>query len=90
MHRTENQIYIFPEKELRGISPSSYIHVSVSDLYIPRLGPHILGIARHQSQFLDSLPVSDLYIYSQDRSTHLAAAKYVDRAWEYISLSQIY
>jgi hypothetical protein len=27
--------------ELRGLSPNSHIHVSVSDLYIPRIGPHI-------------------------------------------------
>jgi hypothetical protein len=43
MHRTENRIYVFPEKELRGLSPNSNIHVqvSVSDLYVPRIGPHI-------------------------------------------------
>ncbi len=40
-HCTENQIYVFPKTELRGLSPNSYIHVSVSDLYIPRIGPHI-------------------------------------------------
>jgi hypothetical protein len=40
-HCSENPIYVFPEKELRGLSPKSYIHVSVSDLYIPRIGPHI-------------------------------------------------
>jgi hypothetical protein len=38
---TENPIYLFPEKELRGLSPNSYIHISVSDLFIPRTGPHI-------------------------------------------------
>jgi hypothetical protein len=34
----------FPEKELRGYSPSSYIHVSVCDLYeyIPLIGLPIL------------------------------------------------
>jgi hypothetical protein len=26
---------------LRGLSPNFQIHVSVSDLYIPRIGPHI-------------------------------------------------
>jgi hypothetical protein len=41
MHCTENQIYVFTEKELRGLSPNSYIHVSVNDLYISRIGPHI-------------------------------------------------
>ncbi len=40
-HSNENPIYVFPEKELRGLSPSFHIHVSVSDLYIPRIGPHI-------------------------------------------------
>jgi hypothetical protein len=40
---TENSKQIFPEKELRGHSPNFHIHVSVSDLYIPRIGagPHI-------------------------------------------------
>jgi hypothetical protein len=30
-----------PFWELRGLSPNFHIHVSVSDLYIPRIGPHI-------------------------------------------------
>jgi hypothetical protein len=41
VHGTENPIYVFPEKELRGLNSNSYIHVSVSNLYIPRIGPHI-------------------------------------------------
>jgi hypothetical protein len=28
-----------PRKELRGLSPDIHIHVSVSDLYIPTIGP---------------------------------------------------
>jgi hypothetical protein len=28
--------------KLRGLVPNSYIHVSVSDLYIPTIGLHIL------------------------------------------------
>jgi hypothetical protein len=28
-------------KELRGLSPNFHIHVSVSNLYNPRIGPHI-------------------------------------------------
>jgi hypothetical protein len=40
MHCNENTIYVFPEKELRGLSPNFYIYVSVSDLYIPRIGQH--------------------------------------------------
>ncbi len=41
MHYKENAIYVFPEKELRGLSPNFHIHVSVADLYIPRIGPLI-------------------------------------------------
>ncbi len=41
LHCNENPIYVFPEKELRGLSPNFLIHVSVSVLYIPRIGPHI-------------------------------------------------
>jgi hypothetical protein len=41
LHCTENSILVFPEKELCSLSPNSYIHVSVSDLYIPRIGPYI-------------------------------------------------
>jgi hypothetical protein len=35
-HCTENPIYVFPEMKLRFLVPNSYMHVSVSDLYIPR------------------------------------------------------
>jgi hypothetical protein len=37
-HCTENPIYIFPEMEHRGLIPNSYIHVSVSNLYVPKVG----------------------------------------------------
>ncbi len=33
---------IFPEKELRGLSPDFHIDVSMSDLYITRIGLPIL------------------------------------------------
>ncbi len=34
---------IFPEKELRGLSPDFHIYVSVVDLYIPTIGlPNLL------------------------------------------------
>jgi hypothetical protein len=40
MHCTEiRTIYVFPEMKLRGLVPNFYIHVSVSDLYIPTIGP---------------------------------------------------
>jgi hypothetical protein len=45
-HCTENPIYVFPEMKLHGLVPSSYSHVSVSDLYFPRIG---LRIWLHQN-----------------------------------------
>ncbi len=33
LHCKESFIYVFPEKQLRGLSPNFHIHVSVSDLY---------------------------------------------------------
>jgi hypothetical protein len=41
LYCNENPIYVFPEKELRGLSLNFYIHVSVSDLYNPWISPHI-------------------------------------------------
>ncbi len=48
-----------------------------------------LGIVRPQSQFPHSC-VCEQSIYSQDRSSYLAAAKKTARSWKYINLSQIY
>jgi hypothetical protein len=41
MHCNGNSVYIFLFWELHGLSPNFHIHVSVSDLYIPRISPHI-------------------------------------------------
>ncbi len=41
MHCKENPIYEFLFWEMRGLSPKFHIHVSVSDLFNPRIGPHI-------------------------------------------------
>jgi hypothetical protein len=41
VHCNENPIYVFLFWELRGLSPKFHIHVSVSELYIPRIGQHI-------------------------------------------------
>ncbi len=41
IHCKENPIYVFLIWELRGLSPNFHIHVSVSELYITRIGPHI-------------------------------------------------
>ncbi len=37
-HFTENPTYVFPKMKLRGLVPSSNIHVLVGYLYISRIG----------------------------------------------------
>jgi hypothetical protein len=49
LHCNENPSYVFPEKKLSGLSPYFHIHVSVSDLYIPRIGPHIFLQQKRQT-----------------------------------------
>ncbi len=44
-HCKEDPIYVFLSWELRGLSPNFHIKVYVSDLYIPRIGPHIYPAA---------------------------------------------
>ena len=41
VHCIEILIYVTKEKEMRGISPNFHIHVSVSDLSIPNIGPPV-------------------------------------------------
>ncbi len=41
LHCNGNSVYKFLIWELRSLSPNFHIHVSVSELYIPRIGPHI-------------------------------------------------
>ncbi len=52
MHRNENPIYVFIFWELRGLSPTFHVHVSVSDLFpglvhifsCCRVGKSIVGL----------------------------------------------
>jgi hypothetical protein len=39
-HCKENPISVFHFWELHGLSPNFHLDVSVSNLYIPRIGPH--------------------------------------------------
>jgi hypothetical protein len=40
-HCNGNPIYVFLFCELRGLSSNFHIHLSVSDLYRPRIGLHV-------------------------------------------------
>jgi hypothetical protein len=45
-HCKEIRIYVFPEKELRSLTPNFNIHVSVSDLYIPTRSANLFSCSR--------------------------------------------
>jgi hypothetical protein len=49
-HCTKSPVYVFPELKLRDLVPNSYIHVSVSDLHVLRIG---LPIWLHQNRQTD-------------------------------------
>jgi hypothetical protein len=44
VHRTESPIFVFPEMKLCCLVPNSYIHVSVRDLYITRVGRRYINV----------------------------------------------
>jgi hypothetical protein len=57
LHCNGNSVYIFLFGELRVLSPNFHIHVSVNDLYSPRIGPHISSSrkGRPRVEIYDSL-----------------------------------
>ncbi len=60
LHCNENSIYVFLNWELRGLSLNFHIHVSLSDLYIPRNGPHIFlcALSSHRKVYVESEKVA--------------------------------
>ncbi len=56
----ENPIYVFPEMKPRGLVPNSYIHVSVSDLYISRSGLHI-WLQQHRQTYPGNIDRSQIH-----------------------------
>ena len=61
VHCNKNPIYVFPEMKLRGLAPSSYIHVSVSDLYIPRIGLPILLTGKYANRSWEYINYSQIH-----------------------------
>ncbi len=59
VHCNGNSIYIFLFWELRGLSPNLHIYVSVSDLYIPRIGPHISYSRKGRPNVVIYKPLTD-------------------------------
>jgi hypothetical protein len=58
LHCKEISFYVFLEKELRGFGPNFHIHVSVSDLSIPTIGPPTVFSCSRIGR-----PIMGIYIY---------------------------
>jgi hypothetical protein len=52
---------VFPEMKLRGLNPNSYIHVSVSNLYIPKIGLPI-WLQHNRQRYLGNLYIAHIYM----------------------------
>jgi hypothetical protein len=63
LHRKEDPIYVCPELNLQGLIPTSHIHVSVSDIYIPRIGLPILLLVHECRNWKRGRAVSFLGIF---------------------------
>jgi hypothetical protein len=82
-HCNENHIYVFPKKELRGLSPNFYLHVSVSDLYIPWVGLHIFCSRIGRPIVWKYKSLTDTFMWNVEK-----AAQFL--LWEYLVRTLLY
>ncbi len=60
-HCKKNSIYVFLFWELRSLSPSVHIHVSVSGFYIPRMHPQYISPQQNRQNDLGNIKISHRY-----------------------------
>ncbi len=85
---------MFSEKALHGFSPNSYIHVSVSNLYIPRIVSHIW----EQNSSKTDRPILEIYksltdicMYDLgDRTLYCYSVLDITRLQRFISGNQVF
>ena len=60
-HCKEYPNYVFLYWELRDLSPNVHIQIYVSDLYIPRIGPHI-SLQQNRQTYPGNIKISHRYM----------------------------
>jgi hypothetical protein len=69
--------------EFRGLNPNFHIHVSVSDLYIPRISPHIF---LQQNKQINRVNILIIHRY-MNVEIRTGAGQFL--FWEYIFVSNL-
>ncbi len=84
IHCKENLIYVYAEKELRGISPNSYIDVTVSDFIFPG-SVHIFGCSKIDRPILEIINLSQIYECKNWKKEHYNSFLEITRLHGFIS-----
>jgi hypothetical protein len=75
VHCNGNPIYVFPKKDLCGFSPNFHSYVSVSELYIPRIGPHIFLQQNRQTYRGNNIEIA--HRHKNETNTHIFRTEFV-------------
>jgi hypothetical protein len=94
MHCHENPTYVVLFWEMRGLSPNFHIHVSVSDLFILRIGPHI-SLQQNMQKYIKIWKYINLYNRYMSAGTRrqiiiIVFWKEQFHFWEYINGNQTF
>ncbi len=80
-HCTENSKQIFPEMKLRGLVPNSYIHVTVSDLYIPRISKIGGNPAEWSWEYINPLQIKECGNWERGHAVSFLGIHKSDLLW---------
>ncbi len=93
LHSTANPSNVFPRNKLLSLVPNSYIHVSVSDLYISRIGlPIWLPNWLQQNRQINpgNISIAHRYMNVEIGRQNIIILFWQFHFWEYINRNQTF